>query len=292
MVRTQSKLHQQWTIRTRLDNHAADHPDEPPFLCHFCLTGFQELRPFSSHVMSEELSLSATSFFTCSFCSKDCLNPRQLNCHWRAKHAAHITNPDIEISKFLFRCDLCSHSCNSYDEHVAHRQGKPCVARDRTSERDCEVKGKSHACPRCKEEYKTLRRLELHYVISEFSKKRYCQDCGIFFKLGGQLDQHINQVHLNLRPHVCLLCGKDFTSKNSLSSHMEYHKVQAPNICPICGKALKRNLQHHISEVHKKELRYKCNFCDVRFQSDSSMVMTSIAGPVYHFPQGREPPDV
>jgi hypothetical protein len=27
-------------------------------------------------------------------------------------------------------------------------------------------------------------------------------------------------------------------------------------------------------------------------EENSSMVMTSIAGPVYHFPQGHEPPDV
>ncbi|CAI9623513.1 unnamed protein product [Staurois parvus] len=48
-------------------------------------------------------------------------------------------------------------------------------------------------------------------------------------------DRHVN-MHLNLRPFDCPVCGKKFKMKHHLTEHMKTHTGVKPYECEVCAK--------------------------------------------------------
>lgn len=67
---------------------------------------------------------------------------------------------------------------------------------------------------------------------------------------------------------VCDLCGKRFTSRQSVYQHIQKH-VGQKFLCNICGKCLsnRNNLTKHHKTVHLKEKNYQCTTCEKRYDS-------------------------
>lgn len=67
---------------------------------------------------------------------------------------------------------------------------------------------------------------------------------------------------------VCDLCGKCFTTRQSVYAHIQKH-VGPKFLCNICGKCLsnRNNLTKHHKTVHLKEKNYQCTTCDKRYDS-------------------------
>ena len=82
-------------------------------------------------------------------------------------------------------------------------------------------------------------------------------------------------VHEKKRPHQCMQCGKDFSYKSALVTHIKtVHEGLKPHKCPICPASFvdKRNLQTHIDTQHlgkQKEEKEKvtCETCNSTFSS-------------------------
>lgn len=102
----------------------------------------------------------------------------------------------------------------------------------------------------------------------------------------------MNQIHLNVKPHVCPICqtgfvlqsllklhmyrhsdnipkkfvcnecGKNFAAKGRLSIHMKRHGQDRPYACEICFSSFKvaADLKQHMKN-HLQEKPYKCNIC-------------------------------
>ena len=89
-------------------------------------------------------------------------------------------------------------------------------------------------------------------VISMTTVK--CQTCAKEYCSRSYLRQHVEAVHLKLRPFQCLTCGHGFAEKKKLKRHVDaVHKKLKPFGCTVCGKyfAQRRDMKRHAENVHQ-----------------------------------------
>ena len=72
----------------------------------------------------------------------------------------------------------------------------------------------------------------------------------------------------------CIVCGKNFSKRNNLKSHMGLHnKSDCKHTCDQCGEtfAWKSSLNRHREKVHLKaeESEYSCDFCSKKYKVQS-----------------------
>ena len=64
----------------------------------------------------------------------------------------------------------------------------------------------------------------------------YCGECGKPFSNKKNLGSHVRAVHLQIRNHVCKICNKGFFKPNMLKRHEQTHKNELPfNTVPTYG---------------------------------------------------------
>ena len=128
---------------------------------------------------------------------------------------------------------------------------------------------------------KTAKDKDFHFVIIQFS------DIDLIHGSGG-----INNITNGKEKFSCMICGKLFTTKSSLATHMQYHtgrfnhycdmcrkgfassshykdhmdKQQGIRYCEICTKSFtrRRDYQYHMS-VHTGNYKFKCESCGEGF---------------------------
>jgi len=187
-------------------------------------------------------------------------------------------------TKPIYQCDLCEDTFASRDLVSTH------ISASHTADT-------IFPCDVCDEKFRSEARLVIHKYCHEPSSK--CKICGITlvrtvpnrlknhiddihleikpyqcgicqkkFSRPFQRDYHVNDVHLELKPYVCNVCGMQFNRARSLRVHLETHEEKVhDHICEICGKgsSSKRALQTHIRVVHLKKSRRKCDLCGHEF---------------------------
>lgn len=65
------------------------------------------------------------------------------------------------------------------------------------------------------------------------------------------------RTHSKERPYNCTICGKNFTQRSSLTTHMRIvYTEEKPYVCHICLKAFvtKTLLKGHVSKTHGNTL--------------------------------------
>ena len=133
-------------------------------------------------------------------------------------------NHKNSATKYL--CSICSNSFKWLKKHmqVIHEQQE------------------KHCCDTCGKEFRTVTNLTNHKRIhlgTEFACE--VQDCGQKFTTRHMLKEHVNHVHLNIRPFECETCSRSFKSKVMLKSHQKIHSEVLGYICPYCGKGFKQS---------------------------------------------------
>ncbi|KAL0276003.1 UNVERIFIED_CONTAM: hypothetical protein PYX00_003691 [Menopon gallinae] len=158
------------------------------------------------------------------------------------------------------------------------------------------------SCPVCKKNinFKTIgKHYKTHQASTDYelgSKNRFlCNQCGRVLKSKSGFEDH-QKLHLNVRDHICDVCGsgfttkknlyihkkahdmtqkkvfecdqcdKVFTGKHTLNRHLLTHSGEKNFICEICSKCFYtlQELNRHV-RYHKKEYRFDCQLCDMRF---------------------------
>lgn len=133
----------------------------------------------------------------------------------------------------------------------------------------CSKNKNSNFCDMCKTEFANFSSLQAHQCDDHLWK---CPVQGCSAKLlHSSKAQHI-QRHRNQRQYHCKFCDSRFNQSGHLSTHMKLKhpdkKLQEKAVpCPICGKifAVGWNMRTHLSNVHEKERKFKCEVCSKFF---------------------------
>ena len=188
----------------------------------------------------------------------------------------------------IFHCHICKKTFVNYNNFCAHRI-------------KCWATGKKHQCPKCGKGFDARTLMQQHYDYRHTNKpKRFvCGTCKKSYELKKSLDEHNMRLHSKgSYKFQCDYCGRGFFHLNEFKMHRAGHtkikeylcgrcKVMAfssvgklnahlkicgrPNSyeCTICGKfySSSSNLAIHVSDVHQKEVTWRCPVCDNKVYS-------------------------
>ncbi|XP_048348892.1 zinc finger and BTB domain-containing protein 24-like [Sphaerodactylus townsendi] len=113
------------------------------------------------------------------------------------------------------------------------------------------------------------RQLKSHYRVHTGITRPECSQC--HREIHGSLPpvkgvKHLRTLHTGEKPFTCEICGKSFTAKSSLQTHIRIHRGEKPYSCGICGKSFSDSSakrRHCILHTGKKP--FSCSECNVQF---------------------------
>ena len=221
-----------------LEEHVqAAHNDVRNYHCKNCTKTFKILKCLQIHnrnVHEESKNIE------CNECGKIFRNKHYLNSHQNAVHR----------SKIKIICDDCGNSFSSKDAYKLHYISKHSDVTDQAKH--------THKCPYPNCDYSTLQKYDVKKHVKRVhikeKGKHLCSLCPKIFHTKSSLEEHINGVHLNIKPFKCDNCEFASAYKSTLNEHKKVTHGTQRYDCPHCDHfaRYKGNLDKHINNVHKK----------------------------------------
>jgi len=136
-------------------------------------------------------------------------------------------------------------------------------------------RGTSFPCEQCGQSFRTKSKLLTHASIHEGFKPYQCKQCLRAFSLEVNLKSHMkNHKKEVMKLHTCQVCSKPFYYLREIVEHMEeVHPDVFPYNCDLCGQNFSRS---EMLRIHKKNHITQtnvpsCNICNKSFQTNFSM---------------------
>uniref|UniRef100_A0A3P8T8A6 Zinc finger and BTB domain containing 24 n=1 Tax=Amphiprion percula TaxID=161767 RepID=A0A3P8T8A6_AMPPE len=150
-----------------------------------------------------------------------------------------------------FVCSICSKALStkhSLQEHMNLHEGE-----------------KSFNCDKCGKTFTQKTQLKSHYRVHTGKKQNTEQT--IQLNHSERLNNHFSAINTNItRPFTCEICGKCFTAKSTLQTHIRIHRGEKPYDCNICNKSFSDSSarRRHVAS-HSGKKPFTCSFCSLSF---------------------------
>ncbi|XP_058976201.1 zinc finger protein 28 homolog [Musca domestica] len=127
---------------------------------------------------------------------------------------------------------------------------------------------KSYQCQHCDRAFDRIYDIESHYNIHSDVKPFKCEVCGKCFRQKNILTTH-QTLHFGKKVE-CPQCDKKFARRSQLILHSRMHRDEKPFVCEYedC-KAAFRQRQHLVDHtfIHTGEKQFECSTCSKAFQT-------------------------
>jgi hypothetical protein len=254
-------------------------------LCDKCDRTFESLKALRQH-RTRTHKITENPTFCCDKCNKVMTTVNYMKIHMKAEHPT-----DEQIVKVGCNCEKCSlnfpnsieldrHFATCHKDH--HRNATLKCENCEIDNWHSNISLRKHyaevhrkiweICDICNKVLKNTS-LKWHKQVVHTGVKEFtCQHCGKSFSLKCGLQTHIKGVHgKNIAGEYRFKCDKcDYTTvaEYRLKEHNEAtHIREVKYNCDQCNYFgyRKLGLQSHISAVHNKLKRHKCDHCEIGF---------------------------
>ena len=311
-----------FTQPTHLNIHMRVHSGSKPYMCSICGKTFAIASNMRKHQFiherenienKKELNCDEVNKGTEDLDQEEFVPMTNYPCdHCEASFATkrelmtHITNHD-EISpfqctaagceaKFPTEKKLAIHEKRQHNkQHSCNFCGKVCVSQSQLKKHVLIHTGdRPFKCNSCEKSFTqkshvTFHQKTVHSKDGFDRKKHVCLVCGRGFSTKGVLNKH-KMLHTNDRPFQCDVCSKSFVQKSHLKVHFAKHTGHRPFPCPECGKQF--TTKHHLKEhslLHSgSKPWFHCNQCDAKYRGQTDLathIRTHTGETPYHCQQ-------